>query len=424
MIVHLSKSARMGIVVGAFVLVAFLSWSSIRVAVAEYYSGLGTLQGFEKATQLEPKNAQYWDLLGRYWQENIEQQNFQRAIESYRISLSLDPGSATTRLDLASAYESEGDIAAARTAFLEAKRVYPISADVAWRYGNFLLRQDEVTGGLLEIHRAVEADPRRGLEAFLTCRHVEPNLDVILNRVLPPVSSVYLDVNWQLTNEGNTDSALKVWAKLVALHPKLQKREVFFFVEGLLNNRQTAEALRVWKQAVDLMDKPKTEDPPGSLIWDGGFETDIFNGGLAWRIEPYQPIRISHDQRFKHSGTRSLRIDIAERDISDFVGVCQSVVVEPNTTYEFSAWLRTKDLPEEGGVFFRLMALDIQGSQVISSPKLGGTNEWTRVSVPWTSPDHSHLSQVCLSRSREFQRVPGTVWVDDVSSLKIDTAIK
>ena len=425
MIATISPAVRTGILVAAFVAAAILAWSSIRAALAEHYSGLGTIDGYTKATQLEPGNARNWELLGRSWQENLEQPDVKRAIEFYRISLSLDPISATTWLDLASAYESEGDVAAAQTAFLQAKRVYPSSAEVAFSYGNFLVRQNESDAGFLEIHRAVEADPKLGLEAFLICRHVEPNVELLLDRVLPPVPSIYIDVLWQLTDEGDTENGLKVWPKLIALHPKLSRREVFYFIEGLVNKQKVVEALKVWREATPLMGLPKMEDPPDSSIWDGGFETDLVGSGFAWRVWPYKPVKISYDSYIRHSGRRALRVDFSKNDSSDFVGVCQSVVLEPNTRYEFSAWLRTRDLAEDGGVYFRLTYEGEQTPQYQETPKLGGTNEWTRVSAHWNSPDHLQLSQVCLSRASGLKsgRMPGVAWVDDVSLLKLSPSM-
>src|SRR5271163_4966899 len=96
---RISMSARRGIVVIAFAFAAMTCWFSIRTALAAHYSELGTLDGYLKATQLEPSNATYWDLLGRFWQENLEQEDPRRAIEFYRKSLSLDGQSATTWLD-------------------------------------------------------------------------------------------------------------------------------------------------------------------------------------------------------------------------------------------------------------------------------------------------------------------------------------
>src|SRR6266852_4768003 len=66
------------------------------------------------------------------------------AFSYYPRALALDPRSANTWMDLAGAREAQGDTAQAREAFEQAQKAHPISADVAWRYANFLLRQAEM----------------------------------------------------------------------------------------------------------------------------------------------------------------------------------------------------------------------------------------------------------------------------------------
>jgi tetratricopeptide (TPR) repeat protein len=408
----------------AFLFAVALSFFGIRAALAAHYVGLNTRAGFETAVRLEPNDPGMWYFLGRYWQFDPVEADTGKAIGAYRISLGLNPLSADTWLDLGLAYETEGENNAARKAFLEAKRVYPVSSEVLWSYGNFLLRQSELESAFAEFHRAIEENPQLGAEAVRICRHVEPDFNQILYRVLPPKSEAYLGVVWELTNEADTTDALKVWSKLFMLHPKLHSREVIQFVDGLLRGQQTSEAARVWRQAVTLMDLPKIDDPAGSLIWDGGFETDVTGGGLAWRFGQHQSPVITYDHNVMHSGLRALRLDFDQKNISGFVDVCQRVVVEPKTAYEFSAWLRTKDMANEGGILFRLDMPGLQAGPVFETTKLLGTNEWTKVSMPWTSPDESRLAQVCLERLRAYDQHHGTTWVDDVSLLKLDSTTK
>jgi tetratricopeptide (TPR) repeat protein len=424
-IIRLSgQTHRLLLVAMAFLFAAALSFFGIRAALATHYVSLNTRAGFETALQLEPNNPDTWYFLGRYWQFDTVELDTGRAIRTYRTSLGLNPLSADTWLDLALAYETEGEIDAARKAFLEAKRLYPASAQVLWSYGNFLLRQNELESAFAEFRRAVEEDPSLGAEAVRICRHVESDFNQILNRVLPPKAEAYLSAVGELTKEADTIDALKVWSKLFLLHPKLHSREVIPFVDGLLRDQQTSDAARVWGQAVTLMDLPKMDDPAGSLIWDGGFETDVTGGGLAWRFGQHQSPVISYDHNVMHSGLRALRLDFDQKKFSDFVDVCQLVVVEPKTTYEFTAWLRTKDMAKEGGIFFRLAMPGLQASPVFETTKLLGTNEWTKVSMPLTSPDESRLAQVCLARLRAYDQHHGTAWVDDVSLLKLDSTTK
>lgn len=415
---------RLLLVATAFLFAVALSFFGIRAALAAHYVDLNTRAGFETAVRLEPNDPRTWYFLGRYWQYDPVGGDTGRAIRAYKISLGLNPLSADIWLDLASAYETEGEIDAARKAFLEAKRLYPVSAEVLWAYGNFLLRQNELESAFAEFHRAVEENPQLAGEAVRICRHVEPDFDQILYRVLPPKAEAYLNAVGELTNETDTTDALEVWSKLFVLHPKLHSREVTPFVDELLRRRQPSDAARVWRQAVTLMELPKMDDPAGSLIWDGGFETDVTGGGLAWRWEQHQSPVINYDHNVMHSGLRALRLDFDQKNISGFVDVCQPVVVEPKTAYEFTAWLRTKDMAKEGGIFFRFAMPDLQASPVFETTKLLGTNEWTKVSIPWTSPAESRLAQVCLERSRAYDQHHGTTWVDDVSLLKLDSTTK
>jgi tetratricopeptide (TPR) repeat protein len=415
-----SQTNRLLLVAIAFFFAGALSFFGIRAALAEHYLGLNTRAGFETAVRLEPNDPGMWYFLGRYWQFDPVEADTGKAIRAYRTSLGLDPLSADTWLDLGSLYETDGEIDAARKAFLEAKRVYPVSSEVLWSYGNFLLRQNELESAFAEFHRAIEERPQLGGEAVRVCRHVEPDFNQILYRVLPPKTEAYMNAVEELTKEADTTDALKVWSKLFVLHPKLHSREVIQFVDGLLRGKQTTDAARVWGQAITLMDLPKMDDPAGSLIWDGGFETDVTGGGLAWRWEQHQNPVIGYDHNVMHSGLRALRLDFDQKTISGFVGVCQFLVVEPKTAYEFSAWLRTIDMAKEGGIFFRIDVPGLQASPVFETTKLLGTNEWTKVSMRWTSPDECRFAQVCLARLRAYDRNHGTAWVDDVSLLKLD----
>src|SRR6202158_203722 len=202
MVLRLSNSAHRGIlVVAAFALAIYLSYFSIRNARAFHFAGLQTIEGIEHATHLEPDDARNWYLLGRYWQYNLEHADGPRAIRAYLSALSLNPRSAEIWLDLATAYELEGNLTAARDAFLHAKRAYPLSPDVSSRYGNFLLRQRELEPAFAEMRHAVEADPKRGAEAFSRSLRVEPKIDRIPDRILPPIDDVYVDVIWdQITD--------------------------------------------------------------------------------------------------------------------------------------------------------------------------------------------------------------------------------
>jgi tetratricopeptide (TPR) repeat protein len=291
MILRLSSpAARVFFVFLALVLVAGLSYSGIRNAFAVRDAELNTLAGYERATRLEPNNAANWYLLGRYWQYNLEDPKPQSAIDAYQKALSHDSRSADAWLDLGTVYESEGKIDDARDAFVQAKHVYPLSPEVSWRYGNFLLRQGEMDPAFAQIRHAVEADPKRAPAAFALRMRFEPDsksitdrVDSALNRVVPDSQAAYLGVVSALAGQEKPDQALAVWSRLAALHPQLQLSDSYPLLELLLHKRLITDAQRVWAQALSFAGISPPSGPAGSVVWDGGFGSNVINGGFTWR---------------------------------------------------------------------------------------------------------------------------------------------
>jgi tetratricopeptide repeat protein len=420
MILRLSSSAaRALLVILALLLAAGLSYSGIRNALAVHDAELNTLEGYQRATRLEADDARNWYLLGRYWQYNLEDPDGQRAIRAYQTALSFDSHSADTWLDLATAYESEGDITAARNAFLQAMRAYSLSPEVSWRYGNFLLRRGELDAALAEIKHAVEADPKRGAAAVALCTRFEPDLNAVLERVLPHTQAAYFSVISALSEQQQTGQALIVWSRLAALHPQMQISESYPLLEALIHKRQMTEAQSVWNQALAFAGISRPPDPPRSLVWDGGFESNVAKGGLTWYYPSFiGGVQITLDEKEKHSGNRSLRLTFNALRNVNFNDVCQYVAVQPSTSYRFSAWVRTRDISTDQGVRFGLQSLSDSLSSIAWTDDVRGTQPWMQVELPWTSGNDVRELHLCVSRlpSAKFDsKIGGSAWIDDVS---------
>ena len=420
MILRLSSSAQRGVLVlGATFVAVLLSYFSIRNARADHFAGLETRQALERATELEPGDARNWYLLGRYWQFNLEDSDAQKAARAYKTGVSVDPHSTVSWLGLGAAYESIGDLAHAREAFLQAKKTYPLSAEAAWQYGNFLLRLGELEPAFAEMHRAVESDPERGAEAFSRAFRVAPAVDKILDRALPPIRDVYLGVIWDQITDGQTDIALQVWDRLIAIHPRLLLRDVFPLTGALRNNKRITDARRVWDQAVIFAGMNDLEGPRGSVLWDGGFESGISGGGYSWLFpEALRNVQMTIDAQEKHSGEHSLRLSFDGKAIVTSMDVCHYVPVTPSTSYRLSAWVKTKAVTTDQGVRVQLRTLATQDISVVATPELHGSEPWTRVEIPWSSGNDVQEVQVCLVRFLSDQlenKIKGTTWVDDVA---------
>ncbi len=419
MTVNLSSPAKRGGLIFIAVAVGiYLTYFSVRTARATYYTGLETLYGYQRATQIEPENARNWYLLGRYLQYSLEDANPERAISSYLTSLRIDPRATVTWLDLAATYETEGNDRAARSAFLEAKKTYPSSAEVAWRYGNFLLRHGDLEQAFPEIRHSVESDPFRAPEAFSRCVRIEPDADVVLDRMIPANRDVYIAVMHDLTGDRQVDNALKVWKRLAAMHTEIPMQEVFTLVSMLRQMGRLQDARLLWMQAAESAGLGSLPGPKNSLVWDGGFESGVSGADYAWRYAAgAHGVQIGVDGQEKHSGKQSLRVSFDGSSDISFRDVCETVPVKGGTSYELSGWMQTKELTTDKGVRLEVRPT-LPGGPIANTAEVRGTQPWTRVSAVWEGEAADQDVEICLRRDaseQEDNKIRGTVWVDDVA---------
>src|SRR5438876_1203162 len=263
MVVKLSIRAARGVLLLSLAVFCVLAYFSIRNARAQHAIGLNTRAGYERAVSLEPGDARNWYLLGRFDQYDFEEPDPEAARRALLVSRSLDPFYAGTSLDLAANFEEAGKPADARASYLEAERVYPLSADVHWSYGNFLLRQNEIPEAFGEIRKSLELDPKRSAEAFSRCLRVVPDPAEILDNVIPQSMQSYVDIIFDLTNSRQLDVALRVWSRASLLPGPLRLLDITPLENALLQSNRLADAALLWQQAIQKLAKPLPPEPAG-----------------------------------------------------------------------------------------------------------------------------------------------------------------
>src|SRR5215813_5441546 len=114
------RRSRVWLLALSCALALLIGFLGIRNALAAHALGLDTRTGYERAVRLEPRNPRNWYLLGRSYLYDLDQPDPAKAVSALRKSVELDPYSAEAMLDLAIAYDSEGDPARARSTLEEA----------------------------------------------------------------------------------------------------------------------------------------------------------------------------------------------------------------------------------------------------------------------------------------------------------------
>jgi tetratricopeptide (TPR) repeat protein len=386
--------------------------------LASYWMDTQQLELMERGAALLPGNAEGWDRLGRIRQWDFAHPDPLSAIADYQRSIRDDPRSAHYWMDLASAYEAVGDDARAREAFENARAVYPISAEVAWSYGNFLLREQSYSEAFQEIRRAVLRDPSLVPAAISRVWRASQDVNQLLGYVLPQNADAYFQALDFFHSIHAPEPGLAVWHGLLALGKPLRLSRSYPLLEELIREDRAADAHRVWMEALAAAGLPHDEPASHSLIWDGGFQQDFTNGGLGWRWDPLLGVAMNFDSAPSAESSRSVRLDFAGGANLSLDQPSQYVPVAPNLALHFHAEIRTAGITTESGMRFSIVDPKHLGAVAIFTENLTGSHPWTAADVDFTTGPETHFLVVRLFRSpsRLFEnRLSGTVWMANVS---------
>src|SRR5271166_1416729 len=421
MILRLSDSFSRGLIVVASLSIAvILSFFSIRMALAARAADQRTAEGLRAAVRSEPQNAEYWYRYGHFEQFNLEQADPAQAKELFKRATALDPKFTDAWLDLATSYELEGDMEEAKDAYLHAKKSYPASPDVSWRYGNFLLRLGDIEGAYPEFRLALTADPSRAASAFSRCYRANPDVEQILDQILPPIPSAYVGIIRETSDTKQIAVAQIVWKRLLALNPRLTVTDVEPLVGALLRDSEIREAYRVWEEGAARMNLPDLDGLPGSVIWDPSFESGVKDSAFSWHFQPLvQGLMTALDTSEKRSGNQSLRLTFDGKQNPNLDAACIQAPVYPSTDYDFSAWVKTRELTTDHGISFRIHSYTQKGEEPSQiSRVISATNPWMPVNFVYTTRPDVYKANVCIYRERNLdteERISGTAWIDDVN---------
>jgi tetratricopeptide (TPR) repeat protein len=372
----------------------------------------------ERGVRLVPGDGAAWDQLGRMRQWDFLNSDLPGAIEDFWSAVHYDPRSAHFWMDLAAAYEESGDDARAREAYLRAQSVYPASAEVAFYYGNFLLREQEYPEAYAELRRAVATDPTLLPLAISRTWRSSEDVDELLNNVLPADRQAYLEALDFFASIHDVDPGLAVWQRLVALGKGLPMARINSFFEELIHEDRADDARKVWREALVVAGLPVDGSPNGNLVFNGNFQRDFLGEGLDWRWIELDDAEMAFDPEPGPNGSRAVRVDFNGGTNLALDEPKQYVPVEPGRGYHFHAYMRTQEITTESGMRFSLADPNHAGAVNLETADFTGSHAWTAVESDFTTGPDTHFLLVRLFRSpsRLFEnKLEGTVWIADVS---------
>jgi len=422
----LRESGKLRLLLAALLLLAGgFSFEAAKCWLAAHWAASPRSEDWFRAANLEPGNAEYWHRLGLFEQWDMEGDDLQRAVRYYQKAAEVNPRSDIYWMDLAGACEMLGETSRAREAYEKAKLDHPVSPEVAWRYGSFLLRQDDTAKAFAEFRVALLKDPKLETSAVAQSWKAGASASQILNEVLPPESQYYLAAMDFFLSQRQTAAALSIWNRLLDLKQPFEIQRAVPLVNDLISQDRVAEARGLWQQALAATHWAVDENGNLSVLFNGGFEHDLVNGGFDWQEVPVPGASFAIDTGVAHSGARSLRIDFNGSVNQDFSQLVQWVAVEPQRRFRFAAYLRTEGISTDSGARFLIFDPHHPTVPQTLTRDLTGTHPWSLVDAELTTGPETRLLAVVLRRvpSRKFDnKLQGTVWVDDVSLTLLEPA--
>ncbi|MGD1211518.1 MAG: tetratricopeptide repeat protein [Candidatus Acidiferrales bacterium] len=402
----------------SFAVAAILVFQASEIWLADHRINSGKPEQMERGAALLPGNADAWDLLGHFYQWDFMHSDMPRAIANYQKAVQRNPLSAHYWMDLASAYEATGDDARAQQAFESAKAVYPTSAEVAFHYGNFLLREQKYPEAYNELRQAVQTD--RTLLPLVISRTWRASGDVnqLLDHVLPADVDAYLQALDFFGSVHEAEPALAIWDPLLKLREFVPLSRTFPLLDELIREDRADDARRVWREALGAAGLPHMDPARDSLIWNGDFRTEFSNGGLGWRWDPTPGAAIDFDFQAGPNDSRAVRLDFTGGHNVSLSAPFEFVPVEANRGYRFQAYMRTEQITTESGLRFSITDPNHPNALNVLTDNFTGSRPWTAVEADLSTGPETHFLLVRLVRdpSRLFDnKLSGTAWIADVS---------
>jgi tetratricopeptide (TPR) repeat protein len=410
--IELQSPLRRFVFAGACLLVVgfYLPFAG-RAYLAAHLAAKPDLPDMQRAIRLEPSNAEYRALLGRYFA--LSGASIDEAISEFRTAVHLNPYESLYWLDLASAYQVAGRIDEQAQSVEQAVEADPTTPNVAWVAANFFLIQGNL-GKALSCFRTVLAnDPNAVDHALRLCWRATGDVNKIFDQALPRRTDLYLSFLGLLVSKQEVVPAESAWDHLIGLRQTFPPKVAFPYFQLLIAKQEVKAAETAWQQLAQIDEEIQPYLPSHeNLVVNGGFEETLLNGGFDWWYQPNPHAALAIDTDQFYGGTRSLSVTFDGRNSPD-AGIAQFIPVKPDTDYQFSAESRTQDIDSASGPRFAIADAYTNSSYVLTDDLLG-TNPWHRQQARFHTGPGTNLLFLKVVRQPAAPLIRGKLWIDDV----------
>jgi len=395
----------------------FVIYLAVRRAVAAAYFRKGSPNAVQTAIRWDPANPQYHDALGTLMHLYADRRNSDEIVQLYRNATRLSPHDAQFWADLGAGYDWAGRPNDALDAFQHAQRLFPNSPEINWRLANFYVRGGKTPEALRTLGMVLQEDNTAERKVFTLATNATRDRNALLE-MLPPQPPFFFDYLDFLIERGDIVGADEVWDRVLQLDLPFDLRETFPYLDALIQHAELEQLSKVWRALAQRF-QAQVQPPAHSsnLVTNGGFESDILNGGLDWRVVPIEGAVVSLESVGVLDGAHSLRITFDGSRNLDYGHVFQYVPVQAKTRYRFSSHMRVQGITTDSRPRLQVCDAYNMGNIFVSSVSPVGTSGWSEQHAEFTTLADTRLLLVRVVRSvsgKLDNQIAGSVWIDDV----------
>ena len=394
-----------------------LSVETLRVTIVATLGESGDVTNLRRALALDPHNPDLYHRLGLIYAYSSEPLDFAQGLRDLRRATELNPRVALYWLDLGAACESAGDGARADAAFAHALDLGLMTPRVRWAVANHDLRAGRTDAALRRFGELLALSPEYAWPSFRLGVQLLNDPQAVFDKLLASANAEQklAYVNF-LSASGGSDAAYAVWLATMAQTPSVNWALAEPYLERLLDQGRTREALSVWQAVEKSGGLLPARGDAENLVFNGGFEQAPLNAGFDWRYRNTPGVAVDFSDQSARDGRHCLRLDFTVSNNQEYEPVYQLVPVSPNREYVLTASARSENITSASGP--RLHVLDAQCPQCldVATDSTVGTTSWHTLSARFsTGAETRFLRLVRRPRSRSFPtEITGQFWLDTV----------
>jgi tetratricopeptide (TPR) repeat protein len=334
----------------------------------------------------------------------------ERAVGYAARAVALAPNNYEFRTLLAAAEELKGDLAAAETELRAGLKLAPGLANIHWRLGNLLLREDKLDQAIAEFRSANESDNELLVPSLNLLWQASDGKVDALTAAVGASSKAQLTLARFLVLQEQFEPAVKI-ANNIDRRAPLDLTESGKLIDSLISAGQIDPASKLWRSFLSAEDD--------SLVWNGSFETPILNNfaQFDWNLSQSKYAKIGLTTATARTGQRSLKISYNGVDTTTFNNEIRQIVnTRPGARYNLTCYVKAERLATPDGPQVVVTAKD-SAAPIAASAAIGsGTYDWQLLTMDFVAPSDAHALIITIKQTPRFSYVDptsGVVWFDD-----------